>query len=56
MNFLYDFPMFKEQRGFAGKLLGGWQINGQHVLTSGRPYTPSQFFRHCDSLKCVAAH
>ena len=44
MNFLYDFPMFKEQRGFAGKLLGGWQINGQHVLTSGRPYTPSQFF------------
>jgi outer membrane receptor protein involved in Fe transport len=44
MNFLYDFPMFKEQRGFAGKLLGGWQINGQHVLTSGRPYTPSQLF------------
>ncbi|HEX7956552.1 MAG TPA: TonB-dependent receptor, partial [Pyrinomonadaceae bacterium] len=42
MNFLYDFPMFKEQRGFVGKVLGGWQINGQHVLTSGRPYTPSQ--------------
>lgn len=44
MNFLYDFPMFKEQHGFVGRLLGGWQINGQHVLTSGRPYTPSQFF------------
>jgi Carboxypeptidase regulatory-like domain/TonB dependent receptor len=44
LNFLYDFPMFKEQRGFAGKLLGGWQLNGQQVLTSGRPYTPSQFF------------
>ncbi len=43
-NFLYDFPMFKEQRGFVGHLLGGWQLNGQHVLTSGRPYTPSQIY------------
>jgi hypothetical protein len=44
MNFLYDVPWFKEQRGFVGHLLGGWQINGTHVYNSGRRYTPSQFF------------
>jgi len=43
-NFLYDFPWFKSQQGFAGKVLGGWQVNGTFVLTSGRPFTPSQFF------------
>jgi outer membrane receptor protein involved in Fe transport len=43
-NFLYDIPWFKSQNGFAGKTLGGWQFNGTYVLTSGRPFTPSEFF------------
>jgi outer membrane receptor protein involved in Fe transport len=43
-NFIYDAPFFKEQRGVVGKLLGGWQLNGVYVLTSGVPYTPGQFF------------
>ncbi|HST51316.1 MAG TPA: hypothetical protein VLJ61_04825, partial [Pyrinomonadaceae bacterium] len=43
-NFLYDIPIFKEQRGFVGHALGGWQVNGVYILTSGEPYTPSQFF------------
>lgn len=43
-NFLYDFPWHRAQQGFAGKTLGGWQINGTYVLTSGRTFTPSQFF------------
>ncbi|HEX8355469.1 MAG TPA: hypothetical protein VF611_21355, partial [Pyrinomonadaceae bacterium] len=44
LNFLYDVPWMREQRGFVGKLLGGWQVNGVYVLTSGQPYTPGQFF------------
>jgi outer membrane receptor protein involved in Fe transport len=44
MNFIYDVPLMKEQRGVVGHLLGGWQLNGVHVLTSGEPYTPGQFF------------
>jgi hypothetical protein len=44
MNFLYDVPWMKEQRGFLGHVLGGWQINGVYVLTSGEPYTPGQFY------------
>lgn len=43
MNFIYDVPFYKEQNGFLGKLLGGWQINGTYNLASGRPFTPEQF-------------
>ncbi len=38
---IYDLPFFKEQRGFVGHLLGGWQLNGVQVVTSGNPYTPT---------------
>jgi hypothetical protein len=44
MNFLEDIPFYKDQKGFVGHLLGGWQVNGTYVLASGRPFTPSQFF------------
>jgi outer membrane receptor protein involved in Fe transport len=37
---IYDVPFFKEQRGLVGHLLGGWQLNGVQVSTSGNPYTP----------------
>ena len=43
-NFIYDVPFFKEQRGFAGHLLGGWQVNGTYILTSGAAYTAGQTF------------
>jgi hypothetical protein len=41
-SFIYDLPWMKEQRGFVGKLVGGWQINGTYILTSGGVYTPGQ--------------
>ena len=44
VNFLWDLPFKKNQNGFTGKALGGWQVNGTYILTSGRTYTPSQFF------------
>jgi len=40
-SFIYDLPFFKEQRGFVGHLLGGWQLNGVQVSTSGNPFTPT---------------
>ena len=43
-RFLYEVPWFKEQRGFVGHLLGGFQINANWVYNSGRPYSPSQSF------------
>jgi len=42
MSFIYDVPFMKEQHGFVGHLLGGWQINGVQVITSGNPYTPAE--------------
>lgn len=44
LNFLWDVPYQREQRGALGRLLGGWQINGTYVLADGRPFTPSQFY------------
>jgi len=44
LNFIYDVPFKKEQHGILGHVLGGWQVNGVYVLTSGEPYTPGQFF------------
>ncbi len=40
-SFIYDLPFMKEQHGLVGHLLGGWQVNGVQVLTSGNPYTPT---------------
>ena len=44
MNFIYDVPLHRNQSGVAGKLLGGWQVNGTYNLASGRPYTPEQTY------------
>ncbi len=44
LNFIWDVPVKKDQRGFVGHVLGGWQLNGTYILASGRPFTPSQFF------------
>jgi hypothetical protein len=43
-NFIFDVPYFREQRGVAGHFLGGWQINGTYILTSGATFTPGQSF------------
>lgn len=42
VNGIYDVPYFKEQRGFVGRILGGWQLNATHVYNTGRRWTPSQ--------------
>jgi outer membrane receptor protein involved in Fe transport len=44
LSFIYDLPYYKEQHGFKGHLLGGFQINGNYVYNSARPFTPSQVF------------
>lgn len=38
-NFVYQLPFFKDQRGFVGKVLGGWQVNSFFTLQSGAPFT-----------------
>jgi hypothetical protein len=37
VSFLVDLPFFKDDRGLAGLLLGGWQVNGIVTYYSGLP-------------------
>jgi hypothetical protein len=37
LSFLVDLPFFKNDRGLAGVLLGGWQVNGIATYYSGLP-------------------
>ena len=39
-NFVYELPFFRDQNGFAGHVLGGWQLNGFFTFQSGAPFTP----------------
>jgi hypothetical protein len=39
-NFVYELPWFREQRGVAGHVLGGWQLNSFFSLQSGSPFSP----------------
>ena len=46
VSFNYDLPFgrgkmfFRNARGFANTILGGWQLNGIVTMLSGRPFTP----------------
>jgi outer membrane receptor protein involved in Fe transport len=44
LNFIWDIPLFKEQRGLIGHVAGGWQFNGIYNLANGQRYTPSDAF------------
>jgi len=37
-----NIPMFKEQHGLVGHVLGGWAFSTSYVYGSGQPYTPRQ--------------
>ncbi len=38
-NYVYEIPFFKKQEGFAGKVLGGWQVSGIVTFNTGLPLT-----------------
>jgi outer membrane receptor protein involved in Fe transport len=44
LNFVWDIPAFRDQRGIVGHLAGGWQFNGVYNLASGQSYTPLDAF------------
>ena len=41
-NYVYDLPFFKDQRGFIGHLLGGWELSGITRVQSGQSLTITQ--------------
>jgi hypothetical protein len=41
INYIYELPFFKQQQGFVGKALGGWQASGIITYNSGLPFSPA---------------
>ncbi len=39
LTYVYALPFFKDQRGFAGRALGGWELSGVTTFESGVPLT-----------------
>jgi hypothetical protein len=40
-NYVYNLPFFKSQQGFAGHVLGGWELSGIVYINSGSHLTVS---------------
>jgi carboxypeptidase family protein/TonB-dependent receptor-like protein len=38
LSYIYELPFYKDQKGFAGKILGGWQMSGVTTLQTGTPF------------------
>jgi hypothetical protein len=41
-SYVYDFPFYRAQRGFIGKVLGGWEISGITTVQSGQSLSITQ--------------
>jgi hypothetical protein len=39
VNGVWELPLMREQRGVAGRILGGWQVSGFLTFQSGAPFT-----------------
>ncbi|NUQ30573.1 MAG: adenylyl cyclase, partial [Acidobacteriaceae bacterium] len=40
-DWVYELPWYREQTGFAGHILGGWQFSGIVAMNAGLPFTIS---------------
>jgi hypothetical protein len=54
-NFVYELPYFRDQKGFVGLVLGGWQLNSQFSLQSGSPFTPLNGSDPAGALASISA-
>ncbi len=41
VNYIYELPYFSKQKGFVGKVLGGWQASGIATYQTGLGFTPT---------------
>jgi hypothetical protein len=41
INYIYELPFYRDQRGLVGKILGGWQASGIITYNTGLPFTPT---------------
>ncbi len=41
LNYIYDLPIFRNNKGLAGTLLGGWEVAGITLIESGLALNPT---------------
>lgn len=41
-NYIYELPFYREQHGFEGKVLGGWELSGVTSFVSGQSFNVAQ--------------
>jgi hypothetical protein len=41
-SYVYDFPFYKNQSGFVGKVLGGWELSGITTIQTGQSLSITQ--------------
>jgi hypothetical protein len=44
LTFSENIPLFRDQHGLPGRILGGWAVAGSYLIASGQPYTPVQAY------------
>jgi hypothetical protein len=54
-NYVYELPFYKEQHGFVGHTLGGWELSGITQLLSGQSLTITQAADNFDCQTPVGA-
>ena len=42
LDAIWYLPIFQSQQGFAGRILGGWELSGVYAVNSGLPLTASE--------------
>jgi hypothetical protein len=42
VNYIYEMPFFRSQRGLEGHVLGGWELSGVSSFVSGSSFTVTQ--------------
>jgi hypothetical protein len=57
-NFVYELPWLREQKGFVGHALGGWELSGVQTFQTGLPLTATISNAGCNAgtgTNCVDA-
>jgi Carboxypeptidase regulatory-like domain len=49
LTVIEELPFYRSQHGWLGHTLGGWTVSSVYTLSSGQPFTPSQFELSCES-------
>ena len=55
VTFVYEIPLQKEQHGFVGHALGGWQMSSTYRYTVGQPYTTIQIPLSSSTIPAASA-